>query len=91
MNLNVLLFQCRLGDVIFVPITRTTTNTEKLQPATDEQFKKIQVVKGSIEEQEDGKKLVKKGSALYHPEHGLLEIEYDSIAYQVPYYARGHD
>ena len=84
------LFFHRLGDVMFIP-TSDMINTEELQPATDEQFEKIQVVKGSIEEQEDGKKLVKKGSTLYHPEHGVLEIDSDSIAYQVPYYRRGHD
>jgi len=83
------LFYSRLGDILFIPVD-DFINTENLQPATEEQFNKIKILKGSIENQ-NGKKLVKKGTALYHPEHGLLEIQNDAIAYQVPYYERGHD
>ncbi|RLG36236.1 MAG: hypothetical protein DRN91_08470 [Candidatus Alkanophagales archaeon] len=62
-----------------------------IRPAEREQFKKVKVVQGTVEY---GKPIVVRGEriALYHPEHGLLELpEGEYIAFRVPYRVAGHE
>ena len=86
------LVKYRLGDILFIPRASQSNFEGKLDPATKEQFKKIKCLKGCIE---FGEEIIVRGDdgiALYHPEHGLLELEAgEYIAYEVLYLRRGHD